>query len=68
MDDLESEEGGEDQAVSTAADQQAMGADAQQARQGDQLKRGLGPLEATTLVVGGIIGSGIFMAPSLVAR
>jgi APA family basic amino acid/polyamine antiporter len=36
--------------------------------QGDQLKRGLGLLEATTLVVGGIIGSGIFLVPSLVAR
>lgn len=33
-----------------------------------QLARGLGLLEATTLVVGGIIGSGIFLVPSLVAR
>jgi APA family basic amino acid/polyamine antiporter len=32
------------------------------------LVRGLGPLEATTLVIGGTIGSGIFLAPSIVAR
>ena len=35
---------------------------------GPRLKRGLGLLEATSLVIGGIIGSGIFMVPSLVAR
>jgi APA family basic amino acid/polyamine antiporter len=35
---------------------------------GATLIRGLGPLEATTLVVGGTIGSGIFLAPSIVAR
>ncbi len=32
------------------------------------LIRGLGGLEATTIIVGGVIGSGIFLAPSLVAR
>ncbi|MGE0555560.1 MAG: amino acid permease [Gemmatimonadales bacterium] len=32
------------------------------------LARGLGSVEATTLVVGGIIGSGIFLGPSIVAR
>lgn len=31
------------------------------------LVRGLGPLEATTIIVGGVIGSGIFQAPSAVA-
>ena len=48
-----------------SGDQEAGGTDA---RQGAELKRGLGLLEATTLVVGGIIGSGIFLVPSLVAR
>ncbi|MBI4550707.1 MAG: amino acid permease [Candidatus Latescibacteria bacterium] len=33
-----------------------------------QLLRGLGLVESTTLVVGGIIGSGIFLVPSIVAR
>ena len=32
------------------------------------LVRGLGRLEATTIIIGGVIGSGIFLAPSLVAR
>ena len=32
------------------------------------LKRGLGPLEAITLVVGGTIGASIFLVPSAVAR
>lgn len=32
------------------------------------LLRGLGRVEATTLIVGGVIGSGIFLAPSLVAH
>ena len=32
------------------------------------LARVLGPLEATTIVLGGIIGSGIFIAPGIVAR
>jgi amino acid transporter len=32
------------------------------------LVRGLGTLEATTIIVGGVIGSGIFIAPSLVAK
>jgi amino acid transporter len=32
------------------------------------LVRGLGTLEATTIIIGGVIGSGIFLAPSLVAR
>ena len=36
--------------------------------QNQQLARVLGPLEATTIVLGGIIGSGIFLAPSIVAR
>ena len=31
------------------------------------LVRGLGPLEATTIIVGGVIGSGIFQAPSVIA-
>jgi len=31
------------------------------------LARGLGPLEATTIIVGGVIGSGIFQAPSAIA-
>jgi len=31
------------------------------------LVRGLGPLEATTIIVGGVIGSGIFQAPSTIA-
>ncbi len=31
------------------------------------LRRGLGPLEATTFVIGAIIGAGIFRTPSLVA-
>lgn len=34
----------------------------------EPLRRGLGGLEATAVVVGGIIGSGIFLAPSIVAR
>jgi amino acid transporter len=33
-----------------------------------QLKRGLGPLEAIALVVGGTIGASIFLVPSAVAR
>ncbi len=33
----------------------------------DGLKRGLGPLEAITIIVGGVIGSGIFQAPSVIA-
>lgn len=37
------------------------------ARGRPKLVRGLGPLEATTIVVGGIIGSGIFIAPSIIA-
>jgi len=32
------------------------------------LPRTLGPLEATTIVVGGIIGTGIFVSPAIVAR
>jgi APA family basic amino acid/polyamine antiporter len=32
------------------------------------LSRALGPLEATTIVLGGMIGSGIFIAPTIVAR
>ncbi|HSJ10331.1 MAG TPA: amino acid permease [Longimicrobiales bacterium] len=32
------------------------------------LVRGLGPLAATTLVAGAVIGSGIFLSPALVAR
>ena len=32
------------------------------------LVRGLGRLEATTIIIGGVIGSGIFLAPSIVAR
>jgi amino acid transporter len=32
------------------------------------LDRGLGRLEATTIIIGGVIGSGIFLAPSIVAR
>ena len=35
---------------------------------GAGLKRGLGPLEAVTLVVGGTIGASIFLVPSAVAR
>jgi APA family basic amino acid/polyamine antiporter len=35
---------------------------------GAQLARVLGPVEATTIVLGGIIGSGIFLAPTIVAR
>jgi APA family basic amino acid/polyamine antiporter len=31
------------------------------------LVRGLGRVEATTIIIGGVIGSGIFLAPSLVA-
>ena len=38
------------------------------ARTEPTLLRGLGALEATTIIVGGVIGSGIFLAPSLVAR
>lgn len=34
---------------------------------GEGLVRGLGPLEATTIIVGGVIGSGIFQAPSVIA-
>src|SRR5262245_35447025 len=33
-----------------------------------ELVRGLGPVEATSIVVGGIIGSGIFISPAIVAR
>lgn len=33
-----------------------------------RLPRSLGPLEATSIVVGGIIGSGIFISPAIVAR
>lgn len=36
--------------------------------QGAGLKRGLGLLEAVTLVVGGTIGASIFLVPSVVAR
>ena len=32
------------------------------------LVRGLGRLEATTIIIGGVIGSGIFLGPSIVAR
>ena len=32
------------------------------------LVRGLGRVEATTIIIGGVIGSGIFLAPSIVAR
>jgi APA family basic amino acid/polyamine antiporter len=32
------------------------------------LARGLGTTEATTMILGGVIGSGIFLAPSLVAH
>ena len=32
------------------------------------LVRGLGTVEATTIIIGVLIGSGIFIAPSLVAR
>jgi APA family basic amino acid/polyamine antiporter len=32
------------------------------------LKRQLGPVELTSIVVGGIIGSGIFISPAIVAR
>src|ERR1700728_3641329 len=32
------------------------------------LARGLNMLDATSLVVGGVIGSGIFLVPSIVAR
>ncbi|HVD77858.1 MAG TPA: amino acid transporter, partial [Vicinamibacteria bacterium] len=32
-----------------------------------QLVRGLGLLDATTLIVGSVIGSGIFVAPSIMA-
>lgn len=32
------------------------------------LERGLGSVEATTIIIGGVIGSGIFLAPSLVAN
>ena len=35
---------------------------------GGELKRGLGPLEAITLVVGGTIGASIFLVPSAIAR
>lgn len=35
---------------------------------GVQLVRVLGPSQATSIVVGGIVGSGIFLAPSIVAR
>lgn len=34
---------------------------------GGSLARGLGPLAATTLVAGAVIGTGIFLSPSLVA-
>ena len=33
----------------------------------NELARGLGPLEVTTIIVGGAIGSGIFQAPSSIA-
>ena len=45
----------------------AAGQDAGKADQGS-LVRALGPVDASMLVVGGIIGSGIFLAPSIVAR
>ena len=32
------------------------------------LRRALGPFDATMIVIGGIIGSGIFINPYLVAR
>jgi APA family basic amino acid/polyamine antiporter len=35
---------------------------------GGGLVRGLGPVEVTSIVVGGIIGSGIFISPAIVAR
>lgn len=35
--------------------------------EGGALVRGLGLLEATTLIVGSVIGSGIFVAPSIMA-
>lgn len=35
---------------------------------GPALRRGLGPLGATTLVAGAVIGAGIFVSPSIVAR
>ncbi|MBM3264050.1 MAG: amino acid permease [candidate division Zixibacteria bacterium] len=35
--------------------------------QDEGLIRGLGPLEATTIIIGGTIGSGIFRAPSFIA-
>src|SRR6185436_10159024 len=35
---------------------------------GPTLARRLGPIDATLVVMGGIIGSGIFMNPALVAR
>lgn len=38
------------------------------AHSGAGLKRGLGPVEAVTLVVGGTIGASIFLVPSAVAR
>src|SRR5712692_1471204 len=34
---------------------------------GGELRRGLGLLDATTIVIGSMIGSGIFIAPSLMA-
>ena len=34
---------------------------------GQGLVRGLGLLDATTLIVGSVIGSGIFFAPSIMA-
>ena len=33
-----------------------------------EFRRALGPFDATMVVIGGIIGSGIFINPSLVAR
>ncbi|MGH7482454.1 MAG: amino acid permease, partial [Longimicrobiales bacterium] len=37
-------------------------------RAGPLLRRGLGLLDATTIVAGAVIGTGIFLVPSLVAR
>jgi len=37
-------------------------------REGNGLARVLGPLGATSIVIGGIIGSGIFISPAIVAR
>ena len=41
--------------------------DARADPRGPELVRGLGLLDATTLVLGSVIGSGIFFAPSIMA-